>query len=138
MANTLEVQVNQVGPTTSEAIIRSHRVLVDRPLDKRGEDRGPLGGELLLSALGGCFLSNLLAAINAREAAISNVRAHLTATLAQSPAHFSAIEMRVSAECDDYDLLQKLVTISEKACIVTNTLRDALELSVVVEREDQA
>ena len=96
-----------------------------------------MGGELLLSALGGCFLSNLLAAISAREAAIANVQAQLTATLAQSPARFSAIEMRVSADCDDYDLLRKLVSISEKACIVTNTLRDALELSIVVERKDQ-
>ncbi len=138
MANVLEVQVSQVGPTTSEAAIRTHRVLVDRPIEKRGEDRGAMGGELLLAGLGGCFLSNLLAAINAREAAISNVKARVAGTLDTSPARFTAIEMRISAECEDYDLLEKLVTIAERACIVSNTLRDALELKVIVDREDRA
>ena len=81
MANTIAVQVWQVGPATSEAVMREHRVLVDRPLEKGGENRGPLGGELFLSAFAGCFMSNLLAAIRAREAPVANVRA-------RSPAHW--------------------------------------------------
>ena len=63
MSQTLTVQVEQVGPTTATAKARTHAVLVDRPAAKGGEDRGPLGGEYLLVGLGGCFLSNLLAAI---------------------------------------------------------------------------
>jgi putative redox protein len=44
MANIIEVEVNQVSPATSEAAIRSHRVFIDRPTAKGGEDRGPMGG----------------------------------------------------------------------------------------------
>jgi organic hydroperoxide reductase OsmC/OhrA len=33
-----------------------------------------MGGELFLAAVGGCFMSNLLAAINARESDVSDVR----------------------------------------------------------------
>ena len=59
----LEVTVRQVQATpTSEGQVREHRVLVDRPAAKGGHDRGPMGGELLLVALGGCFMSNLIAA----------------------------------------------------------------------------
>jgi len=133
MAQTMEVQVQQVGPTTSQGTARSHKVLVDRPQAKGGADRGPLGGELLLVSLGGCFMSNLLAAIRAREAAISAVHVVVAGTLGGSPERFEAIAMKVAAEAGDLDLLAKLVTVAERACIVTNTLRQAVPISISVE-----
>jgi len=64
----LVVTVTRLQQTsTSESALREHRVLVDRPADKGGQDRGPMGGELLLAALGGCFMSNLIAAAAARS-----------------------------------------------------------------------
>jgi putative redox protein len=128
----LHVTIEQQGRTTSQAAIRSHRVLIDRPTAKGGEDRGPMGGELLLAALGGCFMSNLLAAIAAREAKVSNIRTQVTGTLDGAPARFVAIDATVSADCADPELLAKLVTIAERACIVSNTLRDVVELRVRV------
>ena len=133
MANTIEVQIKQVSAATSQATVRSHQVLVDRPETKGGDDKGPMGGELLLAALGGCFMSNLLAAIRAREAPVANVRTRVAGTLAESPGRFEAVEMRVSAECEDLELLGKLVTIAERSCIVANTLRSCLKLSVAVD-----
>jgi putative redox protein len=130
MANVIEVEIHQAGPATSEATIRAHRVLIDRPTAKGGEDRGPMGGELLLAALGGCFLSNLLAAIRTREAAVSNVHTTVAGTLAESPSRFEAIEIRVAGDCDDRQLLEKLVAIAERGCIVANTLRHAVTLTV--------
>jgi putative redox protein len=87
---------------------------------------------LLLAALGGCFMSNLLVAIRTREAAVSNVRATAAGTLVESPSRFEAVELRVAADCDDRQLLEKLVTIAERACIVANTLRHAVTLTVRV------
>jgi putative redox protein len=133
MVDTLTVEIRQVGPSTSEALMRQHRTLVDRPTAKGGEDRGPLGGELLLAAFGGCFMSNLLAAIRVREAPISNVRAKVTGTLAEAPARFQAIEVRISADCPDPQILEKLLEIAERACLVTNTLRGTVELRIGVE-----
>ncbi|QZY57792.1 MULTISPECIES: hypothetical protein [Thermus] len=44
MAATVRVELSQVGPSTSEGVVRGkHRVLVDRPVEKGGEDRGPWG-----------------------------------------------------------------------------------------------
>ena len=132
MAN-IPVQVNQVGPATAEGHIRTHSVLIDRPEAKGGEDKGAMGGELLLVSLGGCFMSNLLAAIRAREAAISDVKIAINGNLEGNPPHFTAIEMRISADHEDRDLLEKLVTISERSCIVANTLKGSVDLSFVVE-----
>jgi putative redox protein len=68
MAKTLEAVLEQVGPSTSKATVRSHTVFVDRPVERGGADKGPVGGEYQLVALAGCFTSHLLGAIKAREA----------------------------------------------------------------------
>jgi putative redox protein len=126
---TVQIRLQQVGPSTTEANIRDHKVLIDRPEAKGGDDKGPMGGELLLAALGGCFMSNLLAAVRAREADISNAYTEVIGTLGENPARFTAIEMVVSADGADAELLDKLVTIAERACITANTLRDAVALT---------
>ena len=68
MANEMKIALRQTAASTSEAAVRQHKILIDRPAAKGGDDRGPMGGELFLAAIGGCFMSNLLAAIKAREA----------------------------------------------------------------------
>ena len=74
MANEIKIQLRQVSASASEATIGRRRVLIDRPGAKGGADAGPMGGELFLAAVGGCFMSTLLAAIRSREAEISGVR----------------------------------------------------------------
>jgi len=91
-----------------------------------------MGGELFLAAVGGCFMSNLLAAIRARGADISDVRVEVVGDLAESPARFAGIELRVSAESADRELLERLVKIADRGCIMMNTLRGNLEVRVLV------
>ncbi|UQN08901.1 OsmC family protein [Deinococcus sp. QL22] len=128
----IQVQVNQVGPTTSEGVARSHHVLVDRPLDKGGHDQGMMGGEHLLIALGGCLMSNLLAAAQAREADIQGVRFEIVGTLESAPSRFGAIDILVQAQAADSKLLSKLVEMADRACIASNTLRSAVQLTIRV------
>ena len=133
MAQTLEVRVEQDGPSAAVGIIRTHRVAIDRPIAKGGTDKGPLGGEYLLVSLGGCFMSNLLAAIRAREtppANVRNVRITVTATIEGTPDRVTAMTMSVGADGADREMLEKLVEIAGRACIVTNTLKRALPITV--------
>ena len=131
MAN-VSVAVKQTNDATSEATARNHSVMIDRPEAKGGYDEGAMGGELLLMSLGGCFMSNLLAAIKAREAAISDVDINITGTLETSPQHFSAVEMAISASYEDRALMEKIVTIAERSCIVANTLKKSVDLTLTV------
>lgn len=133
MANRITAALVQIGPTTTEARIRHHRVVVDRPEPKGGADQGPMGGELFLAAVGGCFMSNLLAAIKARDAAVTGARVDVVGTLVESPTRYQAVDMLVTAECEDRDLLQRLVDIADRGCIMTNTLRGTIELTVRVQ-----
>ena len=133
MSQSLEVRIEQVGGSTLKGIARTHSVLIDRPVAKGGEDRGPLGGEYLLLALGGCFMSNLLAAIRARDAAVSDVRVTVHGTTDTEPDRFTALTLTITAVHQDRELMQKLVTIAERSCIVTNTLRSGVSIALIIE-----
>jgi putative redox protein len=128
MAAEIKVQLMQIAPSTTEAKMGAHQVRIDRPASKGGADMGPMGGELFLASVGGCFMSNLLAAIRARESKISTVRTEVTGTIVDSPARFDAVELIVSAEGPDLDLLPKLVEIADRGCIMLNTLRGKLDM----------
>src|ERR1700724_2502516 len=41
MADNIKVQIRQIAFSISEAAIRDHRVLIDRPVAKGGADQGP-------------------------------------------------------------------------------------------------
>ena len=129
---TITVSLKQVDDATTAAQIRNHAIDIDRPESKGGHDKGAMGGELLLASLGGCFNSNLLAAIRARDLDIDDIAIEVNGELAEAPARFSAIDMVVKSAYEDRDTLEKLVLMSERACIVANTLKGSLDLSVRV------
>jgi putative redox protein len=127
---TFTATIEHVTHTTSRATVRSHTFLVDRGVAKGGFDLGPAGGEYMLVSLGGCFTSHLLAAIRAREAAMTQVRVAVTGTLDGAPERFTAFTMDVSAECEDPDLARKLVAIAGRACQVVTTLRHVARVAI--------
>jgi putative redox protein len=128
----LVATITQVrGTPTSEGVAREHRVLIDRPTAKGGLDQGPMGGELLLVALGGCFMSNLVAAAGARSIpGVEGLQVTVRGTLAAAPPRVAAIELEVRGTALGADVLDKLVTIAERGCIVHNTLAPAVKLTV--------
>jgi putative redox protein len=128
MATTLQVKIRQMSPSTSEATIRGHRVSIDRPASKGGTDAGPMGGEFFLAAIGGCFMSNLLAAIKARGLEIPGLETEVTAEMAASPDRFETVELCVSADGADPEVLEKLVEIADRSCIMMHTLRGKLDI----------
>src|SRR3954468_18238081 len=121
MSTTFTATIDHVNHTTSRATVRSHTVLVDRGLAKGGFDLGPAGGEYMLVALGGCFTTHLMAAIRARDAAMTNVRVSVTGTMDGTPERFTGFTLDVSAEAQDAALARKLITIAARGCQVMST-----------------
>ena len=130
MANEIKIAIRQTSASTSEASIRQHKVAIDRPEAKGGDDQGPMGGELFLAAIGGCFMSNLLAAIKGRQAEVSDAHTEVTGVLDESPARFTAVELNVTAKYSDREQFEKLVEIADRGCIMMNTLRGKLDIRV--------
>jgi putative redox protein len=131
MAPGLRVSIRQVGPSTGEGSVRGHTVRVDRPTEKGGSDQGPMGGELMLMGVGGCFLSNLLAAARERGQPVTGVEVEVSAEVTGPPTRYTDVEIRVKADGVDPDLLARLVTIAERGCIATATLRAGSPITVV-------
>jgi putative redox protein len=131
MSTTFKATIEHVNHTTSRAVVRSHTTLVDRGIGKGGFDLGPAGGEYQLVALGGCFTSHLLAAIRAREAAMTNVKVAVTGTLDGTPERFTAFTLDVTADCGDDHLARKLITLASRACQVLNTMRLAAAVEIL-------
>ena len=130
MPATFRAAVEHVNHTTSKVTIRSHTMLVDRGIAKGGFDLGPAGGEYMLTALGGCFTSHLLAAIRAREADVTSVRVDVSGTLDGAPERFTAFTLDVSAASPDAELARKLVSIAGRACQVVTTLRQSADVTI--------
>ena len=127
---TIHVNVEQVDHSSSRGRAREHEWIMDRPESKGGQNKGPMGGEALLMGLGGCFMSNLLAAAKARDIDLQDAKAEISGELADAPARYTAIHMQVSARCDPAAELPKLGVIAERGCISANTLGKAVELTI--------
>ena len=128
----IQVSVAQTSASTSRGQARDHTVLCDRPAAKGGADAGPMGGELFLLGLGGCFMSNLLAAAKARELSATNFTVAITGLLEGTPPRFSTAKMVVSGDYQDREEVEKLMLIAERGCIVANTVKDAVALSITL------
>jgi putative redox protein len=77
-------------------------------------------------------MSNLLAAIKARDSQISDVRMEVVGALADAPARFEAIDLYVTDESADPEVLEQLVEIADRGCIMMNTLRGKLDIRMGV------
>ena len=132
MAVEIHVRLRQIAATTTEAVVGPHHVLIDRPVEKGGSGAGPMGGELFLASVGGCFMSNLLAAIRAHELPVSDVRTVVTGTVDGAPARFTGIRLHVTAGNAAPDDMKKLVEIADRGCIMMNTLRGTLDVTIQV------
>lgn len=127
---TVTVNVEQLDHTASRGTARDHTLTMDRPEAKAGQNKGPMGGEALLMGLGGCFMSNLFAAAIARDIKITNAKAEVSGEVADAPARYTDIHMKVTADCSAPEEFAKLVTIAERGCIAANTLGKAVNLTV--------
>ena len=85
---------------------------------------------MLLLALGGCFMSNLIAAAAARNIIVNDLRVVVRGELGSAPPRFEAATLEVYGQCSDEDAMQKLIEIAERSCIVHNTLKGSVKLDV--------
>jgi putative redox protein len=92
-----------------------------------------MGGELMLIGLGGCFLSNLLAAARERGEPVTGVEVEVSAGVAGPPTRYTDIEIRVKGDGVHPDRLAHLVTVAERGCIATQTLRAGSPIAVLQE-----
>ncbi len=120
------------GSTAARTRIRNHELVTDRPVEKGGGNQGPMGGELLVASLGGCFMSNLIAAFQGRELAHEGLAVTVRGTLDGTPPRFQKMAMAVQGKGIDRDQMEKMVLIAERGCIVANTLKQFMDVEISI------
>ena len=126
-----EVRVRLVEGTTGLISARSHALVVDRTSERGGGDLGFTGGELLLAAQGGCFLTTLAGAAQARGITLHRVDLTVRAERDSHQNRYSGVTIEVDLEADATDAeIEKLLVIAENGCTVSNTLRAGAAIAV--------
>jgi uncharacterized OsmC-like protein len=120
-----------VEGTMGVATAGPHAVVVDRSLANGGTYRGMVGGELLFTAIGTCLMTTLIGAARARGIELSRLEFEISGVHADSPSRYTSIEVGVIIEggADD-ETLDRLLTIAERGCTVSNTIRAATPITV--------
>ena len=118
--------------TAARTRIRGHDLVTDRPAEKGGGNQGPMGGELFVASLGGCFMSNLIAAFQGRGIEAKGLFATVSGTMEGTPPRFQKMAMAVTGEGIERDQLEKMVLIAERGCIVANTLKQFMEVEISI------
>lgn len=128
----MTVALTQSGQTASIASIRDYTIVMDRPSSHGGSDAGPMGGETLLASVGGCFMSTLYAAAQARSVPVEGATCRVTGVFAANPRRFGAIHIEVACDsCPPADLAH-LVEVADRGCLVAATLRQGMEVTASV------
>jgi putative redox protein len=110
---------------------------LDRPAATGGRGLGFNGGHLMLLGWGACYKSTLIAAAEAREIEVHDLRLEVSGDTAESPARFAAVRMEVHLDAAaDRDDREKLVEIAKNGCIVSNTLARATDMQVTLADTD--
>ena len=85
-----------------------------------------------MASLGGCFMSNLIAAFQARGHEPEGLSATVTGTLAGTPPRYQRLVVRVQGTGVARAVLENMVLIAERGCIVANTLKSAMAVEITV------
>ncbi|MDX8032607.1 OsmC family protein [Lentzea sp. BCCO 10_0856] len=127
----INVTLQHAGDTVTTGQARSHSVVVDRPESKGGNDKGPMGGELLLLALGGCFLSTFLGMVKDDGHPLDRelVSLDVTGVLTPAPTRFTSITVEVTAPAELEAEFAKPFLKAERGCIVHNSIKDAISVA---------
>lgn len=130
--DTITVQLKQSGETSSQLTLGEHSIIIDRPVEKGGHGEGPMGGQVLLMSVAGCFSSTLYAAAQARDLKIEGLEITVKAEISDSlPKRFESINLEVtSGTCGDESEFSKLLEIAEKGCIAVNTVKNGMNFKV--------
>ncbi len=106
-------------------------LIVDEPESAGGTDQGPQPTELLLAAIASCFTLAMAYSAGKRGVELAGLRVRATGDY-DGPS-FSAIRILVRADAPAADDLRRLVSMAERLCYVSNTLRRTPDVTVDVD-----
>ncbi len=118
------------------------QLLMDEP-EPLGEDEGPNASRVLSAAVGNCLSASLLFCLQKSDVAPNEVMTDVTTTLTRNDEgrlRIGDTEVEILLDLDDEerDRIDRCLDVFEDYCVVTQSVRDGLDVTVsVVDEEGQ-
>ncbi|NAS30764.1 OsmC family peroxiredoxin [Flavobacteriaceae bacterium R38] len=124
----VKIVLKQSSATAVQLQNGEFTITVDRPVEKGGGGTGLMGGQYMLTGIGGCFASTLFAAAQSREIEINGLKIEVNGSIGEElPKRFTDVTLDVSYEtCSHPEEFEKLLTIAEQGCISVNTMKNGI------------
>jgi uncharacterized OsmC-like protein len=111
-------------------------LLTDEP-EPLGHDRGPNPSRLLLAAIGNCMAASLLFALRKHDNQTVGLVAEVTATMMRNAEGRwriprASVELHLPGQNSDYRRLERILAQFEEFCVVTQSVRQGIEVEVSV------
>jgi putative redox protein len=133
-----EVTVTWVRDSTIDAFVSGHHVVMDQ-LAPAGHGRGPSPKDLLLAALAGCTILDVVSMLKKQRQQLTDIEVRAEGFLAvEHPKRFAHVVLTYTVRGQDLNrgLVERAVSLSEERyCGVSATLKEntTIETRVVLE-----
>jgi uncharacterized OsmC-like protein len=111
-------------------------LLMDEP-EPLGSDRGPNAARVLSAAVGNCLSASLLFCLRKSKIEVGELHTDVTTTMTRSERgrlRVASVQVAIQAglEPDERARLDRCLEIFEDYCVVTQSVRDGLDVEVAV------
>lgn len=102
-----------------------------------GQERGPNPTRILLAGIANCLAASLVFAMRKYKNDPAGVVAHITATPMRNPEGFwripqASVELQLPGANQDYAQLERILAQFEQFCVVTQSVRQGIDVQVTV------
>ena len=135
----MEIKVNWLNNMTFEGSGKTGaKILMDTPIDKGGEDKGPTPKEVYLMSVAGCTAMDVVSILKKKRLTVTNMEIKVSADeITDTHPHvFTKIKIHYSILGKDLTepaVKQAVVLSQDKYCGVSEMMRKAFEIEYTFE-----
>ena len=133
MKETEVVSTKWLENMAFESEINGHKLIIDAKEEVGGQDRGPRPKPMMLAALGGCTIMDVVSILKKMRVEIKNLNVIVEGELSEEhPKRFTKMHVIYEVEGDNLpmDKIEKAVSLSEdKYCGVSAVYKEVMEIT---------
>lgn len=138
--HTFTVETEWTGGIRTATRARQHTVIADGPLWRHGTDDGPAPGELMLAAVGACYVNHLARFLQVKRMSVHHVSARVTGRFKyvgeQEIFDSFRFDVKVRARTDYRPLVEKAFKVAKVECSLIPILDVRKEFHLEFEADD--
>ena len=125
--------VDVVGtlPTTTHATVRSHALVVDKPIEAGGTDAGPMASEYLAVALASCHVTTAIKIAAKRRRPIARIAVRTTLHFEDDLIAKAVLDVEATGDLDEEELAT-IFRLVERSCTISRAVAFPVERTLRV------